>query len=106
MRTGWPGTGLPATCGSEPIAFAPPFGDRQGTRLKMSPADFATCFTLSMARAVMPRWAGDVAATVVWDGEAEAGLADCCGAGVACAAGSCARDCDTGVSNSNAAAAG
>src|SRR6186713_2720715 len=107
MTTGLPATSLPATCGSEPIAFAPPFGDRQGTRLKMSPADFATCFTLSMARAVMPRCSADgwVAATVVWDGEAGAGLADCVGAGVACAACAWAGACATGVSNSRAAAA-
>src|SRR5689334_2130066 len=87
------------------MAFEPPlfasFGGRQGTRLKMSPADFATCFTLSMAREVMPRCSGDVAATVVCEGDA--GLAVCAGAGVACA--TCARDCEAGVSNSSAAAA-
>src|ERR1700682_6357516 len=49
ITTGWPAASLAATCGSEPIDLAPPFGGRQGTRLKMSPADFATSFTLSIA---------------------------------------------------------
>src|SRR5437773_10146617 len=49
ITTGWPAASLAATCGSEPICLAPPFGGRQGTRLKMSPADFATSFTLSIA---------------------------------------------------------
>ena len=51
ITTGWPAMSLLATCGSEPSDCAPPFGGRQGTRLKMSLADFATCFTLSMALA-------------------------------------------------------
>src|SRR6185312_5206959 len=34
------------------IGLTPPFGGRHGTRLKMSPADFATSFTLSIALAV------------------------------------------------------
>jgi len=40
---------LPATCGSDPIDLALPFDGRHGTRLKMSLADFATSFTLSIA---------------------------------------------------------
>ena len=52
ITTGSPEASLPATCGSDPIDLAPPFGGRHGTRLKMSPADFATCFTLSIALAV------------------------------------------------------
>ena len=54
MTTGLPAASLPATCGSDPIDRATPFGDRQGTRLKMSPADLATSFTLSIALPVMP----------------------------------------------------
>ena len=50
--TGAPDASLPATCGSEPIGLIPPFGGRQGTRLKMSPADFATSLTFSIALAV------------------------------------------------------
>src|SRR5436305_1823596 len=49
ISTGWPEASLPATCGSDPIDLGPPFGGRQGTRLKMSVADFATSFTLSIA---------------------------------------------------------
>ena len=49
ITTGSPAASLLATCGSDPIDLAPPFGGRQGTRLKMSPADFATSFTLSIA---------------------------------------------------------
>ena len=44
MVTGWPAISLLATCGNDPIDFAPPFAGRQGTRLKMSEADLATCF--------------------------------------------------------------
>ena len=54
ITTGLPAASLPATCGSEPIDLEAPFGGRQGTRLKMSPADFATSFTLSIALPVMP----------------------------------------------------
>ena len=49
--TGSPEASFAATCGSDPIDLAPPFGGRHGTRLKMSPADFATSFTLSIALA-------------------------------------------------------
>src|SRR5438309_11097767 len=49
ITTGWPAASLAATCGREPICLAPPFGGRQGTRLNMSVADFATSFTLSIA---------------------------------------------------------
>src|SRR5258705_11910798 len=54
ITTGWPEASLLATCGSEPIDLEPPFGGKQGTRLKMSPADFATSFTLSMVLPAMP----------------------------------------------------
>ena len=47
--TGSPAASLLATCGSEPIDFETPLGDRQGTRAKMSPADFATSLALSIA---------------------------------------------------------
>jgi hypothetical protein len=49
ITTGSPAASLLATCGNEPIDLAPPFGGKQGTRLKMSPADFATSFTRSIA---------------------------------------------------------
>ena len=49
ITTGCPAASLAATRGSDPIDLATPFGGRQGTRLKMSLADFATCFTLSIA---------------------------------------------------------
>src|SRR3954462_4983240 len=52
--TGLPETSLAATWGSEPMVFAPPFGARQGTRLKISPADFATSLTLSIALPARP----------------------------------------------------
>src|ERR1700683_1198876 len=47
--TGAPSASLLATCGSEPTDLTPPFGGRQGTRLKISPADFATSLTFSIA---------------------------------------------------------
>src|SRR5882724_1766089 len=53
ITTGSPAASLLATCGNEPIDLGPPFGGRQGTRLKMSVADFATSFTLSIALLVM-----------------------------------------------------
>ena len=49
ITTGSPAASLPATRGSDPIFLAPPFGGRQGTRLKISPADFATSLALSIA---------------------------------------------------------
>src|SRR5690348_1293957 len=52
ITTGWPAISLFATCGSEPSACTPPFGGKQGTRARISPADLATCFTLSIAFAV------------------------------------------------------
>src|SRR5256885_6766273 len=52
MTTGSPEASLLATCGSDPIDLAPRFGGRHGTRLKMSPADFATSLTFSIALAV------------------------------------------------------
>src|SRR3954451_20570747 len=66
--TGLPATSLAATCGSDPSVFAPPFGDRHGTRLKISPADFATSLTLSIALPAKPfcDWfAGSTAATLL-----------------------------------------
>ena len=36
ITTGLPAASLAATCGSDPIDLTPPFGGRQGTRLKMS----------------------------------------------------------------------
>src|SRR5215207_3691842 len=54
ITTGWPATILPATCGSDPIDLEAPFGGRHGTRLKISPADFAASLTLSIALPVMP----------------------------------------------------
>jgi hypothetical protein len=39
---------LLATCGSDPIDLAPPFGGKHGTRPKMSPVDFATSLTFSI----------------------------------------------------------
>src|SRR5580765_6017943 len=73
ITTGSPAASLLATCGNEPIDLAPPFGGRQGTRLKMSPADFATSFTFSIALLVRlfccdgfccARLAGSTAATL------------------------------------------
>src|SRR5882757_9492943 len=61
ITTGWPAASLLATCGSEPIDLETPFGDRQGTRLKISVADFATSFTLSIARPVRPFCAAGLA---------------------------------------------
>ena len=49
MTTGLPAASLAATWGSDPIDWAPPFGVRHGTRLKISLADFATSLTLSIA---------------------------------------------------------
>src|ERR1700758_3638173 len=58
ITTGVPAASLLATCGSEPMDLATPFGERQGTRLKISVADFATSLTLSIARPAMPFCAG------------------------------------------------
>src|SRR6201991_710998 len=49
MTTGCPDASLVATCANDPIDRAPRFGGRHGTRLKMSPADFATCWTFSIS---------------------------------------------------------
>src|SRR6266436_7960662 len=51
ITTGSPAASLLATCGSDPIDLAPPFGGKHGTRLKMSPADFATSLTFSIVLA-------------------------------------------------------
>src|SRR5712675_1586988 len=58
ISTGWPEASLLATRGSDPIDLAMPFDGRQGTRLKISVADFATSFTVSIALLVMLRCAG------------------------------------------------
>src|ERR1700738_4534977 len=77
--TGRPATSLLATCGSDPLDLAAPLGGRQGTRLKISPADFATALTLSIALVVRLfgwlAWSTDAtlpvpAAPVVWRGTA------------------------------------
>src|SRR3982074_336407 len=52
ITTGSPEASLFATRGSDPMVRAPPFGGRHGTRLKMSPADFATSLTFSIALVV------------------------------------------------------
>src|SRR4051812_20392536 len=69
MTTGLPATSLAATCGSEPIVLAPPFGARHGTRLRISLADFATSLTLSIALPARPfctdEFAGSTEATPV-----------------------------------------
>ena len=69
ITTALPATSLAATCGSEPIDLAPPFGERHGTRLKISPADFATSLTLSIALPARPfcsdEFAGSTEATPV-----------------------------------------
>ena len=49
IRTGAPEASSLATRGNDTIFLAPPFGGRQGTRLKISPADFATSLTFSIA---------------------------------------------------------
>src|SRR3954453_18284755 len=60
---------LAATCGNEPIVLAPPFGARHGTRLRISPAVFATSLTLSIALPARPfctdEFAGSTEATPV-----------------------------------------
>src|SRR6478609_9715094 len=58
ISTGWPEASLLATRGSDPIDLAAPFDGRQGTRLKMSVADFAASFTVSIALEVILRCAG------------------------------------------------
>ena len=67
---------MPATCGSDPIDLAPPFGGKQGTRLKMSLADFATCLTLSIAFAVRPFCSG----SRLWSADAAPVVTKGCGA--------------------------
>ena len=44
----------PRHAAASPSFVTPPFGGRQGTRLKMSPADFATSLTLSIALPARP----------------------------------------------------
>src|SRR5256885_4129467 len=64
ITTGCPAASLLATCGSDPIDLEPPFGGRHGTRLKISPADLATSFTLSIALPAMPFCAVELTAAV------------------------------------------
>src|SRR4029079_6693272 len=61
ISTGCPAASLPATRGSDPTILAVPFDGRQGTRLKISVADFATSFTVSIALLAMLRCAGAAA---------------------------------------------
>src|ERR1700731_777590 len=116
ISTGSPDASLPATCGSDPTGLTPPFGGRQGTRLKISPADFATSLTFSIALAVRlfccDGLAGSTAATLpvptVWDVAAGSGLA--LSASAACWAGwaACARagNIDPGASRRSTAMTG
>src|SRR5437762_1133595 len=126
MTTGSPEASLLATCGSDPTDLAPPFGGRHGTRLKMSPADFATSFTLSIALAVrlfccagfarstaaiLPAPVGAVACGAGGLGLSDLALSDlapsdrvaCCAAWTAWAR---AGDIDAAVGSTNAATAG
>src|ERR1700679_3042082 len=52
ITTGSPAASLCATRGSEPTVLGAPFGDRHGTRLKISLAVFAACLTFSIALSV------------------------------------------------------
>src|SRR5690349_8115689 len=52
ITTGSPLASFFATCGSDPIEEVSPLGGRHGTRLKMSLADLAACFALSIALSV------------------------------------------------------
>src|SRR4029079_13636144 len=61
ISTGCPAASLPATRGSDPTILAVPFDGRQGTRLKISVADFAASLTVSIALLVMLRCAGAAA---------------------------------------------
>src|SRR5882672_4743572 len=113
ITTGWPAASLPATCGSDPIDFAPPFGGRHGTRPRMSVADFATSFTLLIALLVMLLGAdgldGSTAATL------PAPVVDACGFAVSvlalsesvacCAVCACTGRTHGGISSATLAAA-
>src|SRR5215475_8491423 len=101
ITTGSPSTSFLATCGNEPSDCAPPFGGRHGTRLKISPADFAAAFTLSIAVALRVL---DAAALPACGEAAGCGLAWSVACGAACAAFcACAADIETWVNNRNAA---
>src|SRR3978361_1368052 len=73
ISTGSPAASLLATCGSDPIVRALPLGGRQGTRAKMSLADFATSLTFSIALVVRLfccaglAWSTAATLPVVWD---------------------------------------
>src|SRR5450432_2685730 len=99
ITTGSPDASLLATCGSDPIDLAPPFGGKHGTRLKISPADFATCFTFSIALAVRLFCCGGLALS-------DLGMSVDAGAWAAWAACARAGRIDTGVSSISAATAG
>src|SRR6202011_4314752 len=118
ITTGSPEASLLATCGSDPIDLAPPFGGRHGTRLKMLLADFATSFTLSMALEVRlfccDGLAWSTAATLPAPVACDLALSDlalsdsvfCWGAWAAWAAWARAGRIDAGVSSTSAATAG
>src|ERR1700741_5447182 len=109
--TGWPAISLFATCGKEPTALAPPFGGRHGTREKMSEADFATSFTLSIARVAALFCAG-----LAWSGELAAPRVGASGFAASCLdvsfnaacwpVSARAQSTDAGVSSITAATAG
>src|SRR5580704_3177630 len=95
ITTGCPAISLFATCGSEPSDCAPPFGGMQGTREKTSLADFATCFTVSIAFAVSVFGCGSegsLVALFVDAGACEAAAGDDgagCDCGKACVCAAC-----------------
>src|SRR6516225_7578664 len=88
ITAGAPAASFLATCGSDPIEAASPFGGRHGTRLKMSLADFASSFALSMAFSVR-LFCNDGAAGVAFEGAA-APSGGFCGAAVAPDGAACA----------------
>src|ERR1700748_2211761 len=92
MLTGWPEASLPATCGSDPIDCALPFGARQGTRLKISLADFATCLTFSIARVVRLFGCDGLAGSTAATGAAGGAAFPVVAAGFATSAGLVASD--------------
>src|SRR5882757_4518613 len=121
ITTDSPEASLFATRGSDPTVRAPPFGGRHGTRLKMSPADFATSLTFSIALVVRlfccAGWEWSTAATLppVAPGVCDAGDFEASAFEVSdlalsdsvacCEVSACAGRVDAGVSNTNAATA-
>src|SRR5581483_1488793 len=84
ITTGSPAASLCATRGNDPTERGAPFGGKQGTRLKISPADFATCLTFSTALSVRLFCCGWVALTdglppsCLVSGLAVSAIAACC----------------------------